>query len=68
MGEELHSGVGFAKGQSVGDQDESEDPITVMEPQLTEKVEPAEDIDRGETKPLPTAQQRRFSVDWDPIQ
>lgn len=27
----------------------------------------AEDIQQGEVKPTPTAQQRRFSTDWDPI-
>ena len=38
------------------------------EPQLTEKTEPVEDLDRGDVKPVQMVQRRRFSVDWDPIQ
>ena len=28
----------------------------------------AEDLQECEAKPVPTVEQRRFSVDWDPIQ
>ncbi|KAI4278229.1 MAG: hypothetical protein LQ337_001170 [Flavoplaca oasis] len=37
------------------------------EPPLSEPTERAEALDQGAIKPTPTAQQRRFSVDWDPI-
>lgn len=51
--------------------------LTIKEPEalvnttelpLTEKTELAEEIQQGELTPIPTVQQRRFSVDWDPIQ
>ena len=51
-----------------GGQERPEPSATSTEPQLTEKTEPVEDFDRGDVKPVPTVQQRRFSVDWDPIQ
>ena len=38
------------------------------EPPLTEPTERAEELDQGALKPTSTAEQRRFSVDWDPIQ
>lgn len=47
---------------------EPELPFNTTETPLTEKTEPAERIEQGEVKPVPTVQQRRFSVDWDPIQ
>ncbi len=45
-----------------------EAPVHTTEPLLTDKTDLAEDIQQGEAKPTPTAQQRRFSIDWDPIQ
>ena len=51
-----------------GGQEQSEPSAIPTEQQLTEKTEPVEDLDRGDVKPVPTVQQRRFSVDWDPIQ
>ncbi|KAL9027233.1 MAG: hypothetical protein Q9196_004221, partial [Gyalolechia fulgens] len=41
--------------------------INTTEKPLTEKTERAEGIEQGEIAPVPTAQQRRFSVDWDPV-
>lgn len=55
----------------------SSDVPTIKEPEalvdtterpLTEKTELVEEIQQGELTPIPTVQQRRFSVDWDPIQ
>ncbi|KAI4123009.1 MAG: hypothetical protein LQ338_005496 [Usnochroma carphineum] len=44
-----------------------EAPVDTTEMPLTEKPEPAEALEQGEIKPMPTTQQRRFSVDWDPM-
>ena len=48
--------------------EEPEALVNTTELPLTEKTELAEEIQRGEVTPTPTLQQRRFSVDWDPIQ
>ena len=56
-----------AIGPSVGDKAWPEAPIDTTEPQLTDKTELAEDLESGDATPTPTAQQRKFSVDWDPI-
>ncbi len=48
--------------------EEPEALVNTTELSLTEKTEAAEDIQQGEVTPISTAQQRRFSVDWDPIQ
>ena len=45
---------------------EPEAPINTTEPSLTDKTDPAESSSKGEMKPTPTVQQRKFSVDWDP--
>lgn len=58
----------FSGGPSVGRRDKPEGHTSTTEPQLSDKTELAEDIQSGEVKPIPTIQQRRFSVDWDPIQ
>lgn len=58
----------FSGGPSVGRRDESEGATKTTEPQLSDKTELAEGLQSGEVKPIPTLQQRRFSVDWDPIQ
>ena len=49
-------------------EDEPEALVHTTEPSLTDKTDLAEDIQQGEVKPTPTAQQRRYSVDWDPTQ
>ena len=51
--------------------DELQEPealVHTTEPSLTDKTDLAEDILQGGVTPKPTAQQRRFSIDWDPIQ
>ena len=51
--------------------DEFQEPealVHTTEPSLTDKTDLAEDILQGEVTPKLTAQQRRFSIDWDPIQ
>lgn len=60
--------VGLSAGPSIGHEERTEASVTTTKPQLIEKTEPAEDLERGDAQPLPTVQQRRFSVDWDPIQ
>ncbi|KAI4204206.1 MAG: hypothetical protein LQ348_001295 [Seirophora lacunosa] len=51
----------------IGKGREPEASVITTERPLTEKTEPAEELDQGEVKPMPTVQQRRYSVDWDPI-
>lgn len=46
---------------------EPEASIILTEQPLTERTEHAEELDHGEVTPIPTIQQRRYSVDWDPI-
>ena len=66
-GEAFRSDFGFSSmGYPIGQTDEPEASISTTEPQLTDKTELAEGIQAGEIRPIPTAQQRRFSVDWDP--
>lgn len=66
-GEASRSEFGFSSfGPSVGQIDNPEASTSTMEPQLTDKTELAEGIQAGEFKPVPTVQQRRYSVDWDP--
>ena len=66
-GEAFRGDFGFpSMGLSVGQADEPKALTSTTEPQLTDKTELAEGIQAGEVRPVPTAQQRRFSVDWDP--
>ena len=67
-GEESNNEFDFFVGPSVGRRDEADGLTSTTEPQLSDKSELAEDIQSGDIKPIPTIQQRRFSVDWDPIQ
>ena len=51
--------------------DELENPeasILTTESLLTNKTDLAKDVQKGEAESTSTAQQRRFSIDWDPIQ
>ena len=57
----------FSAASSIGEIQEPEVSTNTAEPQLTDKTGLAEGVPLGEVKPVPTAQQRRFSVDWDPI-
>ncbi|KAL8676929.1 MAG: hypothetical protein Q9186_006606 [Xanthomendoza sp. 1 TL-2023] len=43
-------------------------PVNTAKNVLTGKIEAAEDYQQGNAKPTPTAQQRRWSIDWDPKQ
>lgn len=66
-GEAFRSDFGISPiSPSVGRMEEPEAPISTTEPQLSDKSELAEGIQAGEVRPVPTAQQRRLSVDWDP--
>ena len=67
-GETSSTDYGFSSVQPQDDElEEPEAPIHTTEPSLTDKTDLAEDIQQGEATPMPTAQQRRFSVDWDPV-
>ena len=67
-GEESNGGFYlFSTDSSVRERQEPEASTNNTELQLTDKTELAEGVHSGEVKPVPTAQQRRFSVDWDPI-
>ena len=67
-GETSSSIYGFSSVRSQKDElEEPEAPAHTTEPSLTDKTDLAEDIQQGEVTPIPTAQQRRFSIDWDPI-
>lgn len=68
-GEASNTGYGFSSVRPQADDlIEPEASVLTTEPLLTDKTDLAEDIQQGEVKPTPTAQQRRFSIDWDPIQ
>ena len=67
-GEDSNSGFDFLPtGSSLGERQEPEASTNTAEPQLTDKTGLAEGVHSSEVKPVPTAQRRRFSVDWDPI-
>ncbi|KAL8796848.1 MAG: hypothetical protein Q9195_000931 [Heterodermia aff. obscurata] len=67
-GEDSSSEIAFfSKSHSLGERQEPEATPNTTEPQLTDRTELAEGVHSGEVKPVPTVQQRRFSVDWDPI-
>ena len=55
-------------GPSLGRADKPEDYASTTEPQLSDQADVAENIQSGELQALPTVQQRRYSIDWDPIQ
>lgn len=42
--------------------------VHTNEPSLTNKIDSADDLQRGDLTPAPKSQQRRYSVDWDPLQ
>ena len=68
-GEKSSTEYGFFPVRRQGDElQEPEALVHTTEPSLTDKTDLAEDIQQGEVTPKPTAQQRRFSIDWDPIQ
>ena len=67
-GETSRTDYGFSSVLSREDElEEPEAALHTTEPSLTDKTDLAEDIQQGEVTPMPTAQQRRFSIDWDPI-
>ena len=67
-GEDYNSDFAFfSTGHSSRERQEPEARTNTTEPQLTDGTEFAEGVHSGEVKPVPTVQQRRFSVDWDPI-
>lgn len=53
-------------GSSAENNREPENLINTTEKPLTEKIDRVEGIAQGEITPLPTSQQRRLSVTWDP--
>lgn len=68
-GETSSTYYGFSSvGAHEDEPEEPEAPVHTTEPSLTDKTDLAEDIQQGEVTPPPTAQQRRFSIDWDPLQ
>lgn len=68
-GETSSTDYGFSSVRPQEDDPEKpEAPVHTTEPSLTDKTNLAEDIQLGEVTPMPTAQQRRFSIDWDPMQ
>ena len=62
------SSTDYGSVQPLDEFQEPEAPVYSTEPSLSDKTDLAEDIQQGEVTPIPTAQQRRFSIDWDPIQ
>ncbi|KAL8670420.1 MAG: hypothetical protein Q9168_005049 [Polycauliona sp. 1 TL-2023] len=44
-----------------------ESSVIATEVPLTEPTERTEELEQGKMRPIPTVQQRRFSIDWDPI-
>ncbi|KAK4691976.1 hypothetical protein P7C71_g5140, partial [Lecanoromycetidae sp. Uapishka_2] len=67
-GESTSTDYGLSSvGPEADELKEPEAPVHTTEPLLTEKAEPAEELQKGDVDPTPTSQVRRFSVDWDPI-
>ncbi|KAL6713365.1 glycogenin glucosyltransferase [Lecanora helva] len=56
-----------SSGLSAETAQEPEASVHTAEPPLAEKTEPAEDLQKGFVEPTPTVQQRRYSIDWDPL-
>ena len=48
--------------------EEPEAAVHTTESPLTDKADLARDLDNGEVQPIRTAEQRRYSIDWDPLQ
>ena len=68
-GETSSTDYGFSSLRPKNDVlEEPEASLHTTEPPLTDKTNLAEDIQQGEVTPIPTAQQRRYSIDWDPRQ
>ncbi|CAF9909017.1 MAG: glycogenin glucosyltransferase [Heterodermia speciosa] len=67
-GEDFNGDIPFSSiSPSLKERQEPEAPTNTTETQLTDRIELAEGVHSGEVKPVPTVQQQRFSVDWDPI-
>lgn len=68
-GESASADYGYSSVGPMADElKEPEAPIHTTEPSLTDKTDLAEHLQRGEVKARSPVEQRRFSVDWDPIQ
>ena len=67
-GEASTTDYGFSSVAPVEELKEPEALIHTTEPSLTDRAEVVEELEKGEVQPPPTAEVRRFSVDWDPIQ
>ena len=68
-GEATTADYGFSSlnvGRNADEVGEPEAPANATEPSLIDKTDMAEEIAKGEVKPAPMAEQRKFSVDWDP--
>ena len=68
-GESSSADYGYSSASPISEESrEPEAPLNTTEKPLTEKTELIEEIHKGEAGPIPTAQQRRYSADWDPLQ
>ncbi|MCJ1263156.1 glycogenin glucosyltransferase [Lobaria immixta] len=63
QGESSSANYGYS---SAGPFFEVHTPVNTTEKPLTEKTKLIEEIHKGEVEPIHSAQQRRYSVDWDP--
>ncbi|MCJ1465809.1 glycogenin glucosyltransferase [Pseudocyphellaria aurata] len=67
-GESSSANYGYSSaGPVLEEYSEPEAPVITTEKPLTEKTELIDEIHKGEAGPIPTAQQRRYSADWDPL-
>ena len=67
-GEASSSDFGFSTVRSsVNELREPEAAVHSTEPSLSEETDLAEGLHKGEVKPTPTVEQRRYSIDWDPL-
>ena len=55
-------------GHLAGGHEEPETPVNTTEPSLTDKTEPAEELQKGEVEAAFRTKQRDYSAQWDPLQ
>lgn len=68
-GEASSADYGFSSVEPPVDKtEEPEAPHHTIEPLLIDKADRVEGIQQGYVETVPPVQQRRFSIDWDPLQ
>lgn len=69
QGESSSADYGYSSASPIFEErGEPEAPLNTTEKPLTEKTELVGELHKGEAGPIPIAEQRSYSADWDPIQ